>query len=938
MNRFVHVLMAVVILASCRYGVAATFYVAPNGDDRGPGSDVKPFATIQRARDEIRKLKHLGLLTGPTTVYLRGGTYRIEKTLTFTPEDSGTEQAPITYAASVGQQPTISGGRPIAAWQKGSGALWQATIPEVQRGQWYFHQLFFNGQRRTRARTPNQGYLYTEGILAPFNRNNWSDPKILAKRGFRFRNSDIQQWKNPGDALIVIYHSWTTSIHLITQLDSQERIVKLAPPSSWPIGYWWEYNTRYHVENIIEALDEPGEWYLDRRTGVLSYWPVSGEDMANVEVIAPVVRQTLMDFQGRPEKKQFIEYLRFQGISFQHTDCYIGADMPLDEQGATERLPLVAAVGLRHARFEDCEIAHAGENGLWLDRGCCDNLVRGCHIHDLGGSAVFVGPKGDRDSAEDRVERNTVDNNFIHDGSHIFRGSQGVWIGRSSFNLITHNEISDFHHLGISIGHSWGYAPSTAHHNLVAFNHVHHICNGYFSDGGGIYTLGISPGTIIRNNIVHDVVPTPLMPVGGTGIYHDEGSSGILVENNIVYRVGSGAYNQHYGRENVARNNIFAFGGRDTITCCRPEEHLSFTFEGNIVVSSAGQATSDHYSPLRCKTEFRRNLYWDVSGTSPLFSGVSFAKWQQTGRDRDSKIADPQFYDAGQGDFRLKPTSPALSMGFQPIATAQVGLYGAATWVAGPSKVTRAPLAQLPEPPPAPPPRPFLEDFESMPAGKQPETMNCMPSNRPDALGVSEENAAGGKRSLRFAKVQGLKHGFEPHVYFTSSCYTSGKVRFGCDLMNTLEHPAECSVGLRDYVTNKARYLDGASICVKSDGTVTASGKSLCKVPLGKWLHLDIQVGLGASDHAVAAAKGSRQERPGHVGRPQNSNAVNGSGIGRKNYRVAITMAGRQEQVFEMIPYVQPDFAQLTWWGFSSGGKPGGVFYVDNIRLESVRP
>lgn len=619
---------------------AATFYVAPAGNDAWSGRLAEPnaqrsdgpLATLARARDAVRTLKAGGPLKEPVTVYLRGGVYRVEKAIEFTPEDSGAPRAGVTYAAYPGERPVISGGRPIAGWRQGEGPIWKAVVPGVKEGKWYFHQLFVNGQRRTRARTPNVGYLYTEGVLAPIDAAKWYESEIPAKRGFLFRDRDIKRWANFQDALIVIYHSWTTSIHFITELDPKERIVKLAPVSTWPIGYWWEYNTRYHVENVLEALDEPGEWYLDRTTGVLHYWPMPGENMARAETIAPVVRQTLVALKGQPTAKKYVEYLRFQGISFQHTDFLMAQDMPTDQQGATERQPMVAAEGLRHGVFEGCEIAHAGENGLWLDAGSCDNVVRRCQIHDLGGSAVFIGPKAAPHTGATAVERNVLDNNFIQGGSDVFRGSQGVWIGRSSYNQVTHNEIADFHHLGISVGHSWGYAPTSAHHNLIAFNHVHHICNGLFSDGGGIYTLGISPGTVVRNNIVHDVVPTPLMPVGGCGIYHDEGSTGILDENNVVYNVGAAAYHQHYGKENLARNNIFAFGGRDPITCARPEDHLSYTFEGNIVLSSAGQATSDHYSPLKCKTEFRRNLYWDTSGKPPLFSGLSFAEWQRTGR------------------------------------------------------------------------------------------------------------------------------------------------------------------------------------------------------------------------------------------------------------------------------------------------------------------
>jgi hypothetical protein len=891
-------------------------YVATHGSDawsgRLPAANAAgtdgPFATLERARDEIRRVKQAGPLTAPLTVLLRGGTYRTEGTLEFTPADSGTAQAPVTYAAYPGEQPVISGGRPISGWRKGEGALWTTTIPAVAAGAWTFHQLFVNDQRRTRARTPNQGYLYTQDVLAPFDRSKWYDMEIEAKRGFVYRDQDIRRWQNFEDALVVIYHSWTTSVHFITELDEAQHTVRLAPKSTWPIGYWWEYNTRYHIENIPEALDEPGEWYLDRHTGVLSYWPLPGEDMAAAAVVAPVVRQTLLRFQGDPQAGQFVEYLRFVGIAFQHTETYIAPDMPLDQQGATERLPLLAATGLRHALLENCELAHAGENAVWLDYGCADNVIRHCHIHDLGGSGVFIGPRVQEDTPALRVERNKLDNNWIHDGSHLYRGSQGVWIGRSSYNEVTHNEIADFHHLGISIGHSWGYAPSTAHHNLVAYNHVHHICNGFFSDGGGIYTLGISPGTVIRGNVVHDVVPTPLMPQGGTGIYHDEGSSGILDENNIVYNVGI-PFHQHYGRENLARNNILAFALRSPVTCARAEEHLSYTFEGNIVLSSGGQATSDHYSPMKCRTEFRRNLYWDISGKEPSFSGVSFAAWQASGRDQDSRIADPQFEDAAHYDFRLKPGSPALAMGFQPIDAGQAGLYGEAAWVAGPAQVQRAPLPDLPPPPPAPPPRPWVEDFEATAPGARPGSLHYDDDSGPDLMQVTEEMAATGKRCLRVTKGSGLKYSWEPHVWGSPARpYTEGRVSFSCNVLNSAASPAEFGISLRDYGPGADQYRDGPAITIGADGSVRAGGSTLTRLPQGVWVHVEMMLDLGEPGMAAGAPK---------------------------TYRLTLTPAGKAPQVFEAVPYANPEFRQVSWFGFAATDQPAGVYYVDTLRVEA---
>lgn len=887
-----------------------TLHVAPNGNDAWSGRLAAPnaartdgpLATLAGARNAVRAFKTAGCLKEPVTIEFGGGAYRIEQTIEFTPEDSGTAAATITYAAAPGARPVFSGGRQIGGWKR-EGRLWKAEVPAVKQGQWYFHQLFVNGQRRTRARTPNLGYLYTEGILAPFDRGKWYAADIEAKRGFRFRPGGLNTMGS--DGLIVIYHSWTTSTHFATSLDARERIVRLAPASTWPIGYWWEYNTRYHVENVPEALDQPGEWYLDRATGSLAYWPMPGEEWTRAEVVAPVVRQTLLRFKGDAGAKKYVEYLRFRGISLQHTDCWLAPEMPTDQQGATERQPMIDAEGLRHAVFEDCELAHAGENGLWLDRGSSDNVLRRCEIHDLGGSAVFVGPRIYDGKAETAVERNTVDNCWIHDGSHIFRGSQGLWIGKSSHNQVTHNEISDFHHIGISVGHSWGYAPSTAHHNLIAFNHVHHICNGYFSDGGGIYTLGISPGTVIRNNVVHDVTPTPLMPIGGCGIYHDEGSTGILVENNLVHDVGAAAYHQHYGRENSARNNIFAFGGRDPITCARVEEHLSYTFESNIVVSADGQVISDHYSPLRAKTVFRRNLYWDISGKPPRFAGLSFSQWQASGRDQDSRIDDPLFVDLENRDFRLRANSPALALGFQRIDASQAGLYGEEKWSARPKSVRRMPLPALPPPPGPPPPRPMVIDFEAGEPGQLPPGLTASPADRPMALAVAEDLAAGGRRSLKFTKEAGLKYGFQPHAFYSSSRYGGGRIRFACDLFNSQARPGECHIALRDYTQKGREYVEGPSLLLKSDGALLVGGTQLTSVPAGRWVHLDIRFEAGDQEHPAS-----------------------------KHFRLEVTVPGEKPRVFEGQPYADPRFTRFTWFGFSSTGSPGSVFYVDNLRLE----
>jgi hypothetical protein len=259
--------------------VKADFYVSPSGRDAWSGTCPEPlpdasdgpFATLARAQKAARKLR--AAADRPVTVLVRGGDYPLSKPITFTRADSGTAEAPVTYAAYGDERPVFSGGRAIGGraiggWTEGKDGLWTADIPDVKAGQWAFNQLFVNGRRAIRARHPNEGYLRTAG-LPPGVDDPHAQPRNKATCGvMSFHPGDLKRFRNLEDVNIMLYHAWTASLHWIDKLDLGRHTATFTARAGWPLGTW-EPEQRYVIENCLEALDMPGEWYLDRKQGRL---------------------------------------------------------------------------------------------------------------------------------------------------------------------------------------------------------------------------------------------------------------------------------------------------------------------------------------------------------------------------------------------------------------------------------------------------------------------------------------------------------------------------------------------------------------------------------------------------------------------------------------------------------------------------------------------
>ena len=357
---------------------AMDLYVSPDGNDRWSGRLEQPniaradgpLATLGGARDRLRRLRLIARIPEPIRVVIADGKYRLSEPFVLEPQDSGIGELAISYEAAPGARPAFTGGRVIAGFKRGRNGVWQTHVPEVAGSQWYFEQLFVNGHRAVRARTPNKFYHYmNETVEVPVEGQKGKFHRTTSVRGDCLELLKGLSKDELKDVTLIAYHKWCISRRFLTEIDTDaNRIVtvgeKLKSYSGWP------KNTRFHLENFRTALDTPGEWFLCR-DGTLSYMPLPGEDMSNATVVAPVIKK-LVVFQGEPENGRFIEHIKLKGLIFEHNQELLPATGYAPYQAAYVTEAAIMADGARNVIIADCEVGHIATYAVWFRQRCRD--------------------------------------------------------------------------------------------------------------------------------------------------------------------------------------------------------------------------------------------------------------------------------------------------------------------------------------------------------------------------------------------------------------------------------------------------------------------------------------------------------------------------------------------------------------------------------------
>jgi len=614
---------------------AVISYVSPTGDDSWSGRLAQPNAdrtdgpraTLGAA---CRAARTLGTETSRRIV-VQAGEYFLNEPVVLTEKDSG-----LTIEAATGADVTLYGGRKVTGWRKDGPDFYAATLPGVKEGDWDFRALIVNGRYCPRARLPKTGRFEHRSVFdvrwMSTTGGGWQrKPTDEELTTLKYRPEDLGPWLDIRNAEVTVYHMWDDSMVGVSVIDTESHTLTFSSPTGHPAGAFGVKT--YVVWNVREGLTEPGQWYLDRTAGKVVYWPLTGEDMSEVKVIAPVVESIVrvQGSRGKPVRNVTLRGLRLAATTTPLTAGGFGAGR---FDGA------LSIANAEDCTFGDLEVRHAGGQGIQAT-GTSLRIQR-CHVHHVGACGIRA--------SGTRLE---VTDNHIHDVGLTYPSAIALQ-GGGRDSLVAHNHVHHAPYSAINYG---------GQNTRIEANRIHDAMLE-LHDGGGIYCFG-GKNLVLRGNYIHDIIDTG--GYGASAYYLDEQSEGCLVEGNLSVNVMRPSHN-HMAKGNTIRNNVFINEGDLRLTWPRSSD---YRVEKNILWAT-GRIVFDNREGI---TTLAGNILYSVAGKVEC---KKLDQYSQTGEypmqaGAANVLADPKLIAYRDGQVQIAPDSPAHALGIEPIDVSGAG-------------------------------------------------------------------------------------------------------------------------------------------------------------------------------------------------------------------------------------------------------------------------
>ncbi len=517
-------------------------YVSPSGNDSGNGTMKNPFLTLEKARDTVRLMHEKGL-DKPVTVYIKGGTYSC-RPIIFNSKDSGSKKAPVIYKAVDGEKPVFTGSKELKNWQLLQDEKKLALLEPAVNGKIYVTnlnsagitdfgdpidygnrpELYCNGQLQTLARWPDSGFVSSGQARGATELPSVHGRGRRTKEGvLEYLDERQDRWANEKDGCVegYWYWDWSEEYQKIDKVNPVTNTLYLKAPYH---RYGYRDSLRYYGLNLFCEMDQPTEWYLDRSTGLLYWYPPEGIHPEQAYVTLTNVNAPYM-----VELKD-CSYLTLQGLTFQES-----------------RGNGILISGGENCLIKDSRLERFGCEGIHIEGGS-GHGIEGCFLNSFGyGGIVLNG--GDRKTLTPSgffVENTVVEHFSLFKRTYepaVYVSGCGHRISNNRFRFSSSSamrlEGNDF---------------------LIEYNEISHVVTE--SDDQGGLDMWYNPsyqGIVIRYNRWSDINGRG-GNIGSAGVRLDDMISGVRIYGNLFERCGSvifGAVQIHGGKENVIDNNIF---------------------------------------------------------------------------------------------------------------------------------------------------------------------------------------------------------------------------------------------------------------------------------------------------------------------------------------------------------------------------------------------